>query len=735
MSTSTIRHIVAMPPDVAEGGVSYFQGFSLTLFPEYLQIFDALISFPHDVGELFLAGSDLMLSKMVGSSLDVHIIRADLIDDRHFDLDRSLNVIWSTASSVELVESRLERFAVRPLHITVGDRPGVVSLSTLTSKSANDHVLELSSRATATQPDLAAFIASASRYSREARDEGRLPFTPWLHNCTDPLIELLHLYGCRIEGARAIKPSAEIDEHVGGMLQLSRAIDDIRHSAGKLPRLRKNDAILFCPSIYAYLYRADSQHWNALYRNLSRNRRNFLRNTLIRNRGYGNCAFQVNDEGFSNPYEDEILGPLLIVRQVELHLFTSIITLIAVNQFVPALRLPNSVMLHHDRLRNIYTLAKSDRRNRTLELSRKVGDYSRTIQEEMGSEFVKEAFGSREKLLAVCDFPIEWLSIDLVPAMFRYEMSRIPSTPGNVTARVLLSGQRLLMPLSVMADVLIIRSFEATDPIRNKLSVAVRHCANSGYLDNLRLKLVDVASEAELADVLNAFQGTIVIFDCHGNHGGEESNAWLHIGKQKVDVWHLADKVRVPPIVILAACSTHAIDGSHASVANGLLRSGAMSVIGTFAPVNATHTAVTIARLLYRVSDFVPLATKHMPRSWRQIVTGFFRMSYVTDVLRDLCHEVGTISDEQYQGIQFDANIWINSEDPAWIDKLFACVMSATGIDQDALRELWIRRYQFVDTMLLVQLGHPENILIFNDIVEGQEAAGLAADEEQIPTR
>jgi hypothetical protein len=721
-----------MPADLAkESRPSYFQGFAIALFPDYLQIFEALIEFPHDAMELFLTGSDFLQSKMAGSSLDVYMVRADLIDDKHIDLERSLNVIWSSAESVELVESRLNQFKVRPLHITVGDRSGVVPLSSLTSKSTNRHVLELISRAATTNTKLSAFFASISKRVPKLRDEGPLPFTPSLHNCTVPLIKVLQLYGYRIEGGSSVKPSSEIDQHVEGMLQLARAIDELRHSVGTPSDLQKNDAILFCPSTYTYLYRADSRHWNELYRKLDRDRRKFIKTFLIRNRGYGNSPIQLTS--MFDPYKDNLVGPLVVMRQVELGLFTSIIALAAANQFVPALRLPNSVMLHHDRLKNIYALVNSNGRDRTLELNRKVMSYSHVIQEEMGSELVKEAFGSRKKLLTVCDFPIEWLSINLVPAMFRYEMSRIPSTPGNVTAHVLLSGQRVIMPLSILANILIIRSLETNDPIHNHLSDSVNHFVENSDLQNLSLKLVDVASEAELVDALNSFQGVIVIFDCHGNHGGEESHAWLHIGQDKVDVWQLANRARVPPIVILGACSTHALDGSHASVANGFLRSGAVSVIGTFAPVGAIHTGIFIARLLYRISAFIPLATMHMPRSWREIVSGFFRMSYVTDVLMDLLHEVRAISDVQYRQIHIDANMWINSGDPAWIDNLFASVMSATRMSKDAVHDLWTQRYQFVETMLLVQLGHPENILIINDIAEDtKEKVDMAVNGQQV---
>lgn len=149
-----------------------------------------------------------------------------------------------------------------------------------------------------------------------------------------------------------------------------------------------------------------------------------------------------------------------------------------------------------------------------------------------------------------------------------------------------------------------------------------------------------------------------------------------------------------------------------------------MSVLGTFAPVDAMHTGVMIGRLLYRMSAFIRLVTNRVPRSWRDIVSGFFRMSYATDVLRDLENVLAKISGAQSRALSMDANLWINSKDPAWFDKLFDGIMAAAGMDREALATLFRQRYQFVETMIFVQLGRPENILIFNDAED-------AADDEE----
>ena len=50
---------------------------------------------------------------------------------------------------------------------------------------------------------------------------------------------------------------------------------------------------------------------------------------------------------------------------------------------------------------------------------------------------------------------------------------------------------------------------------------------------------------------------------------------------------NFAGAVRVPPIALLSACDTHALDGSHATPANAFMNAGADTVVATSFPVNA----------------------------------------------------------------------------------------------------------------------------------------------------
>jgi hypothetical protein len=709
MSTSAIQHIVAMPVDAGDSHQTLFQGFSMALYPDYLAIISGLAHFPHDLLDIGLEHAHLVSSRMAGADLNIRMLRVDLIDDAHCELENIPTVIWSTGKTVAEVEASLERFKFKPLHLTLGEYPGVIAMSSLTPETIHAHLLALLERAAVADDEFQVLVDAIKALPAVIRKEGQLPFVPSVHNSNRPMVDVLQKYGYQFDNAHVLEAAPDNGPYIKSMLELANVIDGLRETQSEeLHAIRKNDAIIFCPSIQTHMYRME--HWNQLLRGLPRHKRNFVKNFVLRNKGFSNGQQEFDGE-FFNPFADRIIGPMLAMRQFELRYFTQLVSILAANQFVAAFRLPNSVMLHHDLLSDIYYHVNSSKQGRLEELNKRLAAYGSTICSEIGSDLWGAVFNDRERLLFVCDFPAEWLPVDLVPAMFRYEISRIPSTPGNVTSHVMLAGPRLVVPSRVLTNVLVIRSFGANDPIREHLADAIK-----GYpLKNVSVNFVDVSSSVELIEAMNKFDGAMVVFDCHGNHGGKTEHGWLSIGKEKVDVWQLANVARMPPIVLLAACSTHPIDGSHASVANGLLRSGVLSVLGTYAPVNSAHTAILVARLLFRVEVFLPLVAKHRSCTWREIVSGFFRMSYTTDVLHDLAHTRKLITEEQFHAIHMQANTDINSGEPLWLEGIQQNVMEATGKNEIEIKTLWAQHFKFVETMLFTQLGRPENIIITDD--------------------
>lgn len=712
MSTSTIQHIIAMPTDVAASGETFFQGFSLALNPDYLAILEMLVRFPHDMVETGLDGNQFAVSRTVGSALCIRMLRADLLTENYAEVRGQPTVVWSTDKSAADVEASLQGFEVRPLHITLNKFVGAVSMADLSNETIYSHLLVMAERNAAHDSRFQLLVEFMKTHPPIKREQGLLPFVPQIHNCTIPSAAVLQLYGFSLKNSEPLKAVAGVETHIDSMVEFAEMIDHLRQVQHNHP-LRKNDAIIFCPSIYSMLYKIDHEIWNPILRNLNRNKRNLVKAMLIRNRAYGNGPIEFKGDRIEdlNIYADPVVGTLLMQRQFELRFFAAIIALLAANQFVPAFRLPNAVMLHHDKLSEIYLAASSNKPTRLADLNRYMKEYSSEVQSEIGEKLWKAIFDGRERLMTICDFPIEWLSIDGLPAMFRYEISRLPSTPGNVMAQVSLAQPRILVPKVVLNHILVIRSFAADDPIRNHLQLAL------GFfnLGDMNVEIVDVSTRAELVDAMNSYQGAILIFDCHGNHGGKKESAWLHIGTERINVWELKQEARMTPIVVLAACSTHPVDGSHASVANGFLANGALAVLGTYTPVDSIHTAALVARLLYRIAAFLPVITELRPVTWREIVSTFFRMSYVTDVLQDIQGKLKVINEDQYRKLHMDANMAINTNIPDWLEKLQQGVANCTGMTQDDVRKLWAARYQFVETMLFGQFGRPENIVIVSD--------------------
>lgn len=720
MVTSAIQHIVAMPLDVSTSGQTTFQGFSLALIPDYLPVMDMLVRFPHDMLEICLTANQLVASKMVGSALCVRMLRADLLTEKHAEVRGLPTVIWSVNDTAAEVEARLHEFVVRPLHITLNSFVGAVSLADLSTDVVYGQLLALAERTATHDSSFAHLVELMKAHPPAKRELGRLPFVPRMHNCTIPMAPVLRLYGYNFENSEVIPPSPGIEAHIDAMVEFAEMIDRLRQEQADHPS-RKNDAIIFCPSIFAMLYKVDNGFWNPILRKVDRNMRNLVKAMLLRNRGYGNGPIEFNGKKVEelNPYTNPVVGSLLKQRQFELRFFTTVIAALAANQFAPAFRLPNAVMLHHDRLSEIYSLVCSNKPTRLAELNQRLTEYGAEIRGEVGEKLWKAMFEGRERLLTICDFPIEWLPVNGVPAMFLYEMSRIPSTPGNLTAIVALAHPRIVVPRMAMNHILVVRSFATDDPIRGHLELAVSNYDLSG----MEVKFVDVSTRDDLISAMNAYQGALLIFDCHGNHGGRTEPAWLQIGKEKVDIWGLKHEARMAPIVVLAACSTHPVDGSHASVANGFLSTGVQAVLGTFAPVDSIHTAILVARLLYRISAFLPMITKHRPVTWREIVSTFFRMSYVTDVLRDLHKVLKAIDEAQFHKLHCDVNIAINSHAHDWLERLQQGVVDASGMTKGEVHKIWSERYCFVETMLFGQLGRPENIAIVSDdiFIKGEE--------------
>lgn len=509
--------------------------------------------------------------------------------------------------------------------------------------------------------------------------------------------------GFSYDGANAINPG-EPDAYVDAILVSAS-------QARRVIGTDSTDIILYAPAIVRHLYAFGSAFWNKILRKIdSKALREIVKNGVFRNPGYSGFTWE-QKEKISNPYDDPVAGSLLAVRQSELRLTAAGIGALASSGSQVALRFPNSVNFCGPVLREIESYSgRDDDRGQKL-LRQSYTKLVKTLSDGINPRLLDEVRDHGEAITIVSDAPIEWLRLDGLPLMFRHELSRIGMTPGNLMLQQCLHAGMHILPARALNDVLVVRSFSEGDPIRLVLETAIQ-----GFpIDGMKIKFVDVSTRAELVAALNAHGGPMVVFDCHGGHGGDDKNGWLNIGREKVDPWSLAHEARVPPIVILSACSTFALAGSHASVANGFIRSGALTVIGTFLPVDAFKSATFVARLLYRIDGFLP-ALKAIDRNfltWRTLISTFLRMSFSTDLLRFFIEDKQWLQPDMFTRIGSKANFDINRLRNDWYGRLLRRIAAASGHSIAEVQAVIDAETPLVETMYYCQIGRPELLGIF----------------------
>jgi hypothetical protein len=226
-----------------------------------------------------------------------------------------------------------------------------------------------------------------------------------------------------------------------------------------------------------------------------------------------------------------------------------------------------------------------------------------------------------------------------------------------------------------------------------------------------------------------------MVFDGHGFAGTADEAGGLIIGGKPCDVWSLRGKSRMPPVVILSACDTAAIDGSHASAANGFLSCGARTVLGTLLPIDARAAAIFLARLMYRLADYLPSAIRTFGRAirWTEIISGMLRMQLLTDLLQTFVDD-GRMTEEQMAKVHERGNHYINLLDPDWFEAAIAACAEETALDADLVRTRFKQAIATSDAIRYVQLGSPESLILDDQVRMDGERPNRVIDRGAIYT-
>lgn len=547
-------------------------------------------------------------------------------------------------------------------------------------------------------------------------EERHLGYQVGGHNVVTPNLLALNTAGFKdTVSGRFNQIDEGITPYVEMIVQTTRSVIEERERIGERAanqHFRRPPSVsLFAPAIYPHFYEIGVG--DTPFSKEEKRRYIAVRRALQRQEGYG---FDVSTEAQAKALFGEDLSKeptphvLMGERASELLLGTDCVSTLAASEVSAVIRLPNSVNRTSGQVRQFaqhyHARSTTDRKRRGA--FRKVQNAITTSIPEEFFEFVEDA---EDGIRLITDAHLEWMNLRGLPLCVQKDVTRIPATPGNLFIDQISPRPYQHLTTIDFEEILILSALQEDDPI-NKFFPEAIDAYKPHFKEKIRVKTERIRNEKDLINALNSFDGSIVMFDGHGGHKKNQP-AKLQLLEESIDIWQLGrERPRVPPIVVLSACDTHAADRNHASTANGFLSLGARTVLGSVFPIDARDAASFAARLLYRIADFVPAAQHMFNRSltWMEIMGGMIRMQLLTDFCLRL-KQKGMIDDEMYKAIHVSGNMAINGGDH-WPFETVVADLVERGIDE---KRAWheLRSAAANSTAIsYIQMGRPETIIV-----------------------
>jgi hypothetical protein len=412
---------------------------------------------------------------------------------------------------------------------------------------------------------------------------------------------------------------------------------------------------------------------------------------------------------------DQAVATVLGLRSAEMRAFTAALAVHSSAAAIPVLRLSPGLNSLRPKMVDISACARGVGPHREFKISKLVRRTSDQMRQIIGPALLGEIRGAAnatQSITLVSDLPLEWLQIDGMPLALRHHVSRVPVSPGNLSFGVCVDSHPIYVPASTLNEILVIRSFREGDRIAGHLEKALRFPMPGDSSSGPTVTFVDVASADEFVDALSRYEGAILVFDGHGTRDEATGVGSVVVGGRPLDVWSLRDRVRMPPIVLLSACDTLPIDGSHGSSAVGMLALGAKAVLATLLPVESIRSAVFMHRLLWRLTGLLPLLLQRADDGveWRIFMSGMLKMVYATELTELVMKRFGPLPNHYEIGTR--ANMDINVGDPRWLKKHQRHLATATRQATAEIERFTIEYASMTDSLRYVQLGRPDLVRI-----------------------
>lgn len=699
---------------------SFFQGFSEGLF-ELNWAMQSLIHLPASLIEPSLLHKTVLASRISGAGgwrwfpLPIREInKVEIAENAPFW------VIFSGSKSVSVeISEWISTQKISPLHVTTENIFGAIKPEDLNAELVLTHAHKTLDSVMQINSTLKTELTKEQLITRKERTKKQADFPKWGHFCTLPNHMTLESAGIEFnEGERFFRKTEQ--EYIDVIRESLGAVLDLRKSVGMVIGFRvmppQPGLIIMLPSLHRNIYQklrkpsentfSDSKEMLAVIKMLQK-QAGFLTH--------------MEDGKFKKIIESKKAKEIMFLRRREVEINTMVVGLRGASTLAATLRLPPAVNRTAPAFQKLADNARGQNTQKRKKFIKLFSQAQTKLVESVGQGFIDEIRNYEGGIKLISDVPLEWLPVGDLPMGIQYNVSRITSTPGNLLTRQLINPGLIRMKPEDFKEILMVSSFDADDPIRHLMPKALDEI-DKLWGKKLKINIVEVKSLSAFKQAINDYQGAILIFDGHGNHDARKGFGTLRVGSDDIDVWSLHGEVRVPPIVILSACDTHAIDRSHATTANGFLMLGARAVLGSFLPVQAKNSAILIGRFLHRLAEFLPLALKVHERAitWSEVVSGMLRMQLLTDLLKELT-VAGYLTDEKRIQINGFGNYEINIGNFEWYDEIINAVSLETPLGPQEIRSIFRKVIPLSDSIRYISMGNPETILIDDPSLSGTD--------------
>lgn len=693
-----IAYLLALPDE--RSGRSVFQGFDPALL-NLSWAFETMVELPATIFEGAAPLPPLIAMRACGMAAWRHrVIPASWVKFVPMATSAPFTVVFTAdPAAAQAISRHFHGRADTPLHISTEDVPGAIAPENADVAALKKHFIAFIDA----NPkfDLKSERIVIARWKRRPKRRSAFAFKG---NYT-LLPNQMALRSAGIEPRKEIPDwsSNEPQDYTDAIMESARAVDEER-SRGRIDdtiRLvpPRPDTWLIAPALLPDFKR------NIELDGMSRDDRRAAKAMMRMYERQRDFGVPLTREQHDLLMESEPAKAMKATRNLETRIFAAAIGLATAGTMASAYRLTPAIMQAAGKVRVFAENVRAEANTPASKVAKLFSD----VQDQLGAGVPQEIIDRVEKstwgVKAVTDAPIEWLPVRGLPLTLLRDVSRIPATPGDLTIELLSRHEPIRIPVEDFADVLVVSAFEegdSFDRIRAALDIT-----EANWSAQVRIKFVRVGTQAEFVAAINNFEGPLMIFDGHGTHE-RNGQGKLLLGKEEIDVWQLPSAVRVPPIVILSACDTHAADRHWSSVSNAFLHLGARTVLATLLPVGVTEGAVFIARLIFRLAGFLPIAAAANGRitRWSEVVGGMLRMQLVTDLLRPLL-SAETIAQDRYDALHARASFHAHYSGAGAIGYLEQELSDLVDFSNH-LRSTVASS----DTIRYAQMGSPETILI-----------------------